>query len=62
MVAEMKMTPDPDPLLSIHDHDLHIRAVGTLTEYVWDCDPLPAEVSSWLVLLERKAGEEELPQ
>ncbi len=48
----------PDLLLSIRDHNLHVRESGHLTEYVWDCDPVPAEVSSWLVLLERKTGED----
>lgn len=49
----------PDLLFATHDHDLHIRAVGTLTEYVWDMDPIPFDVSSWLVLLERRVGEGE---
>jgi len=49
----------PDLLLSIRDHDLHVRELGHLTEFVWDCDPIPFDVSSWLVLLERRVGEGE---
>ncbi len=49
----------PDVLLSIYDHDLVIRFPdGRVIEVlVWDCDPIPYDVSAWLAVLGRKEAD-----
>jgi hypothetical protein len=41
-------------LVSLHDHQLWIRLQGSFAEWVWDCDPLPCDVTAWLALLDEE--------